>query len=371
MNAMRTNQVTVSLAAIAHNTRVLRAQVPSCARLLAVVKADAYGHGAEAVSRTVLENGCDMLAVAIAEEGVALRMCGVRAPILVLGAMEDVSARAVAEYGLIQTVFTTDAVRLLGEAAHKTGRTVAVHMKLDTGMGRIGVQTPQEAEALAQCIKATAGLCLTGAFTHFATADDADDTYLRRQCARFEAFAAPLRAQNPGMVLHAANSATILRYPSLSYDMVRAGIVLYGAPPVSCALPLVQAMRWHTRAVHVKTLAPDEGVSYGRTYTTARETRVMTLPVGYADGYRRALSNRAQVLVRGRRAPVIGRVCMDQTMVDVTDIPDAQVGDEAVLLGAQGTDCISAQELAEWADTISYEMFLSPTPRVTRVTLPI
>ena len=203
-----------------------------------------------------------------------------------------------------------------------------------------------------------------------ATADEPFREGTLDQIARFEALTAAIAQVHPApIVRHAANTASIFRYPQAHYDMVRGGIALYGYPPVPEAQGLRPAMRWVTRAVYVKTIAPGDQVSYGGTFTAARDTRVMTVPVGYADGYRRGLSGKGCVLVRGQRAPILGRVCMDQIMVDVTDIPGAQVGDEVVLLGAQGEDCISAQEMADWLGTISYEVLCSPSARVPRVWL--
>ena len=368
MHMLRTNYCEIDLDAIRHNVGVMRAHIAGGARFLAVVKANAYGHGAVPVARAALEAGADMLAVAIPEEGVELRRAGIDAPILVLGGAENGAAEAIVASRLTQVVFDESRVRALSAAGERLGMTAQVHIKLDTGMNRIGVRTPQEARALAELIDSLPAIELTGCFTHMATADEEDRAGTLGQIARFEAMCAAIAQAHPAPITrHAANTACIFRYPQAHFDMVRGGIALYGYPPVPEAEGLRPAMRWVARGVHVKTIAPGERVSYGGTFEARRETRVMTVPVGYADGYRRSLSGKGCVLVRGRRAPILGRVCMDQVMVDVTDVPGAQAGDEVVLLGRQGEDCIDAQEMADWLGTISYEVICSPSARVPRL----
>lgn len=364
----RTNYVEIDLEAIRHNVRAMREQLRAGTQLLAVVKADAYGHGATAVALAALKAGASMLAVAIPEEGEALRAAGIQAPILILGGSEPEAAEAIVKNRLIQTLFDEGMLRALSRAAGRLGLEAQVHLKLDTGMSRIGVRSPEEAAVLAQAVDAAPGVTLAGAFTHFATADEPDARATMCQIERFEAMTAAISRVHPAAFLrHACNSAGIFRYPQAHYDLVRGGIALYGYAPSPDITGLRPAMRWATRAVYVKDLPQGARISYGGTYEAERDMRVMTLPVGYADGYRRAFSGKAQVLVRGRRANVVGRVCMDQVMVDVTDIPGCAEGDEAVLMGAQGEDAIDAAELAAWADTISYEMLLAPSARVPRV----
>ena len=355
----------IDLAAIRHNVGVMKSHIAGGARFLAVVKADAYGHGAAPVAKAALEAGADMLAVAIPEEGIELREAGIAAPILVLGGIEESAAEAVVQNDLTQVVFDERRIRAL---AQKLGRCAEVHLKLDTGMNRIGVRTAEEAQALTRLIDSLPGVALTGCFTHMATADEPDPTGTLRQIERFEALCKAVKAVHPGEIIcHGANTASIFRYPQLHADMVRGGLALYGYPPVPEATGLQPAMRWVTRGIYVKTIAPGDRVSYGGTFVATRPTVVMTLPVGYADGYRRGISGKGCVLVRGRRAPILGRVCMDQMMVDVTDIPGAREGDEAVLLGRQGEEQIDAEEMAAWLDTISYEVLCSPSKRVPRV----
>ena len=359
----RGTYIQVDLGAIAENTEALRRSIAPTPHMMAVVKANAYGHGMVPVAVTALAHGADWLGVAIPEEGEALRNAGIGAPILVLGAVNAQGAAASVRFGLTQTVFDRERVRLLEDAAASQGRAAKVHVKIDTGMGRIGVRTEKELRSVLDEIAACPHVLLTGAFTHFADADGADDVYSRRQERIFEDFRALLP---PDILLHAAASAAGCRYPQARYQMVRQGISLYGCPPVKEAPPLRPALSWHTEIAYVKTIGPGECVSYGCTFRTDRETAVATLPVGYGDGYHRALSNRAKVLIGGKRCPVIGRVCMDQIMVDVTDVDhrDRFIGTPAVLLGRQGNEEITADELAAWAGTISYEMLLSATARV-------
>ncbi len=368
MSEYRPTRLVIDLSVIAGNVRLLRQRTPSSARLMAVVKADAYGHGAVRVARAALAAGVDALAVAIPEEGVSLREAGIAAPILVLGAIAREGAEAAARFGLTQTVFNLEAVGWLEEAANRHKTTVDIHIKVDSGMGRIGVREEKALNALVAAVSASPHLRLRGVFTHFATADGADLSYTRQQAKRFHAMAAPLKAAYKGLILHAANSAAILRCPEYAFDMVRAGIALYVNPglPEGAGEGLGNAMSWETRAVQVKEIEIGETVSYGRQFTAERPTRVMTLPVGYADGYHRGIGGKGRALVRGQSAPVIGRVCMDQTMLDVTDIPGAEAHDLVVLLGAQGDERITAGEMGAWCGMIDYEIVLSPTGRVPK-----
>ena len=359
----RGTYIQVDLNAIAENTALLRAAIAPAPHMMAVVKANAYGHGLVPVAQTALKNGADWLGVAIPEEGETLRQAGVEAPILVLGAVNERGAEASVRCRLTQTVFDRERVRLLQSAAERLDMTVDVHVKCDTGMGRIGVRTREELLSVLDEIAACPRVRLTGAFTHFADADGESDEYSQRQLQRFEAFRALLP---PDILFHAAASAAGIKYPQARYQMVRQGISLYGCAPVKGA-PLVRpALSWHTEIAYIKTVPAGECISYGCTFQTERETRVATIPVGYGDGYHRALSGKAFLLIGGHRCPVIGRVCMDQIMADVTDVPekDCFLGAPVVLLGRQGSEEISADELASWAGTISYEMLLAATARV-------
>lgn len=368
-NPLRPTRLEIDTGIIAENVRCLCANTDGHVRLMAVVKADGYGHGAVAVARAALPAGAQALGVAMPEEGVRLREEGIGAPILVLGGIGHEGAEVVAAYGLTQTVFDMETVGWLSDAAVAVGKPVCVHIKVDSGMGRIGVRDEKSLLALADRIHALPGVELEGVYTHFAQSDAGDLAYTQMQHQRFLDIAANLLKANPHLQVHAANSAAALRAKETHHDMVRAGIALYVPPqlPQKTGVGLRQAMRWVTRAVYVKEIEPGESVSYGSIFTAERPTRVMTLPVGYADGYHRAIGGRGCALVHGQRAPVIGRVCMDQTMLDVTDIPGAAVDDEVVLLGGQGGEFISAHEMGTWCGMIDYEVLLSPSSRVPRV----
>ena len=331
--------------------------------MMAVVKANAYGHGLVQVAQVALAHGADWLGVAIPEEGETLRQAGVDAPILVLGAVNEKGAEASVRFDLTQTVFDPERVKMLEAAAARQHKMVSVHLKCDTGMGRIGVRTRAELEAVLDALKSAPHVRLTGAFTHFADADGEEADYSLEQIRAFDAFRALLPRD---LLFHAAASSAGARYPAARYQMVREGIALYGCPCVKEMPPLIPALSWHTEIVYVKALPAGSCVSYGCTFRAEKEMRVATLPVGYGDGYHRALSGKGQVLIGGKRCPVVGRVCMDQMMVDVTALPEteARLGAPVTLLGRQGREEITAEELAGWAGTISYEMLLAATARV-------
>lgn len=363
----RTNYCEIDLNAIRNNVRVMK-QYARSPHFLAVVKANAYGHGAVPVAKAALDAGADWLAVAIPEEGIELREEGIEAPILVLGGTEPAAAEAVIRAGLTQVVFDNQMIWAFSDAGTRLGQNAMVHLGMDTGMCRIGVRSPKEAAELTRQIDELPGIELTGCFTHMATADEEDPTGTYAQIEMFKAMCAAIDAVHPEPIIHhAANTASIFKWPELHADMVRGGIALYGCPPVPGVSGLLPAMKWITRAVLVKTIQPGERVSYGGLFTAERPTRIMTVPVGYADGYSRALSCKGAVLVRGQRAPILGRVCMDQIMVDVTDIPGAETGDEVVLMGSQGNLSITADDIAGLIGTISYEVLCSPSARVPRV----
>lgn len=362
----RQHRRTIDLAVFRENVRLIRASLPEGTRLMAVVKADGYGHGMERVAKNALAAGADALAVALADEGAALRRAGVTVPILTLGAASPAELAVGAREGLTMTVFTPAMVREAQRAAEAAGKDIDVHLKLDTGMCRIGARSAEEVRGVLAALTDCPRVRLTGAFTHFADADGDDLAFTRAQLERFRALTALLPA---GIVRHCANSAAIHRLPEAAMDMARAGISMYGYPPVPTDLPLKPCMRWTTEITCVKDIEPGDTVSYGRTFTAERPMRVATIACGYGDGYHRAASGRAQVLMHGRRVPVIGRICMDQMMADVSDVPDAAPGDEVVLMGRDGGAEITAEDIAAWAGTISYEVLLAATGRVPRVWL--
>ena len=360
----RKNVRIIDLAVLRENMRALRSAVPQTVKLLAVVKADAYGHGAVPVAREALKNGADMLAVALVEEGAELRQAGITAPILCLGATSPDEAVGGVREGITLTVCSPDMVRQVEAACVAEKRDAHVHLKIDSGMCRIGCRDEQEVAAVLSALADAPHVHLTGTFTHFADADGASDDFTREQLARFTALTAKLPAN---ILRHAANSASIHRYPEAYFDMVRAGISMYGYPPVESRLKLRPFLTWKTEVTYVKDIAAGDTVSYGRTFTAEKPMRVATVAVGYGDGYHRAVSGKGCVLIGGRRAPILGRVCMDQLMADVTEIPDVHAGSEVVLLGRQGSESIDAEELAAWAGTISYEVLLAVTSRVPRI----
>ncbi len=369
---LRQNEIIIDLGAIRHNYRLMRTQVPQGVRVMAVVKANAYGHGMVEVAKTLAADGCNDFAVAIPEEGVTLREQGITANILVLGAATELAAEIAVREQLTQTVFEPSMVQLLDETAASLGKPALVHIKLDTGMGRIGLRTEGEADELASALANAKNVQVTGIYTHFADADHLDaqgslNTYTQKQLELFNL----LRSHfDPSIPAHASNSAMSLVAPQAYFAMIREGISLYGYPPVPTGLDFQPALRWVSEVVYVKDIHAGDSVGYGCTYTADRDRRIATVAVGYGDGYHRIVSNRGQMLVNGKRANIVGRVCMDQTMLDVTDIPDVQTGSQVVLIGTQGSEYIGADELARWADTISYEVLLAITTRVARSYLP-
>ena len=358
------NRRVVDLDAIRHNIRIIRTMVPEKTRIMAVVKADAYGHGSVETARAALEAGASFLAVATVPEGLELREGGVSAPVLVLGESTPEEMEWAAAEEITLTVCTPEDIRTAGEASRVTGHELAVHLKLDTGMGRIGVRNMDERDAVLEAIAQTEGVRLTGVFTHFADADGDSAAYTDMQLSRFISMTADL----PGDVLrHCANSAAILRrMPEAAFDMVRAGIVMYGYPPVATDADFRMCMRWESRIMFLKTVEKGDFVSYGCTYHAHDRRVVATVSCGYGDGYHRAASGKAYAVVHGVRVPVIGRICMDQMMLDVTDVPDVCVGDAVTLMGTEGEETVSAEDIAAWAGTISYEVLLSASSRDRR-----
>ena len=364
---VRHNVRTIDLDAIRNNVQAMRAAVPETAMLLAVVKADAYGHGAVQVAQAALEAGASWLAVALVEEGVELRKAGITAPILVLGATSFEEAILASKKDITVTVCNAAMVNTAQRAADATGKPVKVHLKLDTGMGRIGARSEAEVQAVLDTLTACPGVWLTGVFTHFADCDGQDLVYTRLQLERFIAWSNLLPE---GIIRHCANSAAIHRLmPEVAFDMVRMGISLYGYPPVATDCPLQPAMTWTTQVTHVKTIQAGETVSYGRTWTSEKPTVLATFACGYGDGYHRAASGKAQVIIRGVKVPVVGRICLDQMVADVTGVGGVAPGDTVTLLGTDGEATITAENIASWAGTISYEILLAATGRVPRVWL--
>jgi len=371
---MRPTRAEIDLTAIAANVGLACRLAGSKTGVMAVVKADAYGHGAVPVARAAIDAGATWIGVAIPEEAVPLRAAGITCRILVLGPIPPEHADLVATNDLDQCICDLPQAESLDRAARAQGRTLALHLKIDTGMGRVGVR-PREVRRVAEKICALGSVRLAGLMTHFAEAEAEEPRFAGEQLSRFAEVTRDLTAAGIVVPLrHAANSAGLLFVPEARLDLVRPGIMLYGCHPRGLQRgpePLLRpALRLRTAISQIKDVARGDSVSYGRTFVASRDVRVATLPVGYADGCGRLLSNRGQVLVRGHRVPIIGRVCMDMTMVDVSGLPNIRVGDEAVLIGRQGEAEITADEVAEAQGTISYEILCRIGPRVPRVYLP-
>ncbi len=369
---IRSTYAVVDLNAIKQNIINIRKNLPEGTKFCAVVKADAYGHGSAMVSKAAIEAGAEWLAVAIPEEAAVLRAEGITAPILVLGPSNLWQSEMAAELDLSIVAASRECVRIAQEAAAKYKKKLKLHIKVDTGMNRVGARTPEEFEGILSDIEKSELLELEGVMTHFAAADEADKTYTKLQNEKFGRFIESIRERGFSPIVHAANSGASIDCPGMSYDMVRAGIAMYGCYPsseVDKSIRLCPAMSVHTKISYIKTLPAGEKISYGCTYTTPCEMRIATLPIGYADGFNRLLSNQGEVLICGKRAKVVGRVCMDQTLVDVTGIEGAKVGEEAVCIGRQSKDEITADEFAARCGTINYEILCAISPRVPRLYL--
>jgi alanine racemase len=367
---LRPTWAEIHLNSFRKNLRAFASRLSSGARLLVVLKANAYGHGAAELAKVAAETTGIPLAgfgVSSVEEGIALRAAGFRQPVLILGSLFPFESFETAlKYNLTPTIASRSAANELARIAQKLKLRAGVHLKVDTGMGRIGT-TPETAFAAMQEIAAHSSLMLEGVYTHFAQGDSKEDVH--RQLDKFKSVEEAVRQLVPKALIHTANSAAALLFPETHFDLTRPGLALYGLSPAPQAemADFSPVLAWKTRVVFLKKVQPGTAVSYGGTFRTQRTSWLATLPVGYADGYRRSLSNKGQVLIRGKRCPVAGRVTMDQIVVDVTDLPKAEVGDEAVLIGTQDGEKITAEEMAGWADTISYEIVCGISARVPRV----
>lgn len=358
----------INLQAIAKNTRLFRKITDLKTLLLAVVKADGYGHGAKMVSSAALKNGADQLGVALAEEGVALREAGITAPIQILGEIPDSAASLVINNNLIPTVCSIRAAEALSKAASQAGIVVKAHVKVDTGMNRLGF-FPEEVLPFLKRVRKLPNLEIEGIFTHFAMADRPESLYTIEQFNKFKDLFPSLPDKGKNLLKHAANSAATILFPETHLDMVRIGISLYGLHASSATkgkAALFPALQLKTKISSVKKLRTGEGVSYGLTYKASRPTKIALLPLGYGDGYTRLLSNKSQVLIRGQRFPVAGTICMDQLLVDVGQ-SGIKPGEEAVLIGRQGNEEITVDEIAGILGTINYEVVCMINKRVPRI----
>ena len=354
------NRVEVDHAALRHNFRQVRKLIGPTVDILAVVKADAYGHGLVPAAQAFAEAGATAFGVAEVEEGVRLRQAGIAGQIVVMLGVDRTGAAEAVAHDLTPVVYTLDAVEALAAQAAKAGCRKGVQVKVDVGMGRFGL-LPHEFAPFLVALRRFPELYLAGIASHFPKADAQGDAITEKQYGLSRELLSLVQGAGEGRVNHIANSATLLRYPGMRCDLVRPGISLYGCYPAewlgqAAALELRPAMRFATTVLQVKEVSAGQGISYGHRYVTERPTRLAVLPVGYADGYLRRMTGKAEVLLAGRRAPVRGMICMNACMADVTEIPGVKVGDEAVLLGRQGAEEIRAEEIARWSDTINYEI---------------
>jgi len=337
---------------------------------MAVVKADAYGHGAIEITRSLLRHGISRFAVVSVEEGIALRQAGINAPIVVLGPLFPEQITGVLFHQLTPVVSDLGIMPSLSEAVHKLSIAYPIHIKVETGMGRLGLRM-RDVDSLIQTLPLDGPLQLEGLMTHLADTDGTEDTATEEQLSAFRRIVQEIEQRGWRIpLIHATNSAGLIRFPHSHFSLVRPGIMIYGyhtLPDSVTAPSLRPVLSLRTTVAQVRTVEAGGTVSYNRTFVAKRPSRIAVLPVGYADGYNRRLSNRGVVLVHGHRVPVVGLVCMDMMMVDVTAVPGTQLGDEVILIGQQGQEAIWANEIAEWTDTIPYEILCGIGPRVPRV----
>lgn len=372
ISKIRPAWVEIDLDRLAQNMREIRRLTDKKAQVTAVIKANAYGHGSCEAADVLLQNGADRLAVAELDEAIELRRHNITAPILVLGPVFPEQAPQAVLYGIDIPVFDYDTAQAFSAEAVKQHRNVRLHIKIDSGMGRIGYQPNEDSIKEIKQINQLPGIVMEGIFTHFATADCINKSYTNEQYKRFKYVCT--RLDEEGVKInthHCANSAAIIDLPQYHWDMVRAGIILYGLAPSNeidiSKTALKPVMSFKCRITHIKKLQKGDSVSYGRKFIADKECTIATLPVGYADGYTRMLSGKAQVLINGQRANIVGNICMDQCMADISDIKNVKKGDEAVLFGEQDNAVISADELAEKLGTINYEIVCMMARRLPRV----
>ncbi|WP_442604519.1 alanine racemase [Paenibacillus sp. KN14-4R] len=366
----RPTWVEISLDALQHNIQQFRQALSDDVRIMAVVKADAYGHGALEVAKEAARNGIDYLAVAFLDEALQLRQAGVKTPILVLGYTPQEGIELAIKHNITLNVYSEDLLEALEHI--ECNNTLKIHIKLDTGMGRLGLHDKVDAVALIERAMSIPHVEVEGLFTHYACADEVDKAYTYQQHAKFQEVVDHFEAKGITFpLLHAGNSATGIDVPELAHNMVRLGISMYGMYPSEEVnkeqIRLKPVLSLKTKIVHLQTLPPNSGVSYGSIYHTTDYERIATLPIGYADGYSRMLSTKVEALVGGERRPIIGRICMDQCMLQVDGVADVQMGDEVVLIGAQGNEMISVEEIAALLGTINYEVVCMFSQRIPRI----
>ncbi|HOA79852.1 MAG TPA: alanine racemase [Defluviitaleaceae bacterium] len=362
----------INLDAILNNIKEIQKNILKDTEIMAVVKADAYGHGAIEVSRLLIENGVQRLAVAILDEGKQLRKEGFKIPLHILGYTPVEQACEIVKYDFIQTVFTFEMAKAISDSATMQNKEAKIHLKIDTGMGRVGFKPIKESIGIIKEISKLPNINIEGIFTHFSSADEEDCSFTKQQFNIFNNFIKEL--QKTGIdfpVKHCSNSAGFILDEKMHINLIRPGIIIYGLYPSNEVnkekIHLKPAMSLKSQVVFIKEVEEKTPISYGRKYITSRKTKVATIPVGYADGYSRRLSSLGRVLINGIYAPIIGNICMDQFMVDVSHIPDVDIGSEVVLIGQQGENVISAEEIADIIGTINYEVVCMVGKRIPRV----
>ncbi len=372
---MREAWIEIDLEALRHNITAIRDFLSPRSSIMGIIKANAYGHGAVRLAHVLETEGIQRFGVALLQEGVELRGNGITSPILILGhtPVEDFSEAL--EHDLTLTLYTLEQAVSLDKAAQKADKKARVHLKIDTGMGRIGFLPNSDSLKDIKAILSLQHLNVEGIFSHQAWADNPDGSYAQEQFNRFKRFLEFLKREGIQFeILHMANSATTINYPHMHLDLVRVGISLYGLYPDPWMarhpkIDLCPVMSVKAKLVHVKTVPKGTPISYGCTFRTKRKSLIGTVPIGYADGIPRILSNRGEVLARGKRCPIIGRICMDQFMIDLTDLNDCKTGEEIVFLGTQGKETITADEIAKRAGTVNYEIVTRMSPRLPRLYL--
>lgn len=365
--------VEVNLDNLSHNMKEIR-RISKSKEIIAVVKADAYGHGALDIVSTLLENGATRLAVAVANEAVELRRGGVTCPIMILGFTPDRLIESLLKYDIEQTVYNYDLAEKISSMAVKNNKVAKIHIALDTGMGRIGFKPDLHGIEQVYKISKLPNIILESVFSHFSSADEEDKGYTNMQFEKFKWFCNKLKEEGINVnIRHVANSAAIIDLPETHLEAVRPGIIMFGYYPSEEInkekIKLKPVMSLKTNIVHIKEMGAGEYISYGRAFRTERESVIATLPVGYADGYTRFLFGKAKVIINGEYAPVIGKICMDQCMIDITDVPNVKIGDEVILMGEGERLSINAEEIAEKIGTINYEVICMISKRVPRVYL--
>lgn len=367
---VRATRAEIDIGAIQHNLRQVRSRVGSGVKIMSVVKANAYGHGIVEISSGLLDAGTDYLGVGILDEGVLLREHGIEAPILVFAPPFPEQAAIVLDYELEATICSRETAEALNASSSSRGRRTAVHVKVDTGMGRLGIDY-RESVQFTKFVASLPNLDIRGIYTHFATADERDKGFARTQLNRFFEVASTLSNSSIDIPLkHCANSAAVLELKDSYFDMVRPGVLLYGYYPsheINESLPIRRALSWRSRIGFLKTVGGGTPISYGRKYVTDSATTIATVPLGYADGLNRNLTNRGEVIIRGRRYPLVGTVCMDQVMVDLGASSNAKIGDDVTLIGIDGDEEITAWDIADKLGTVAYEICCAISDRVPRV----